>query len=218
MVTLDDQDDGVEQTAPVWAVFGDLMAGLLGAFVLILVGVLVVQMDLMASLESEVKKRQVEEQRRMALEQALAIPLQTGRVTLNNGRIGISGSVLFPVNSDQLRPDGRLLLKSLVHPLRVYLGERNEMLMVSGFTDDKRIRDSKDQRFADNLELSAQRALTVTRALIEEGMPSAQVFAAAFGSEQPVASNADEQGRALNRRVEMAPVPRSSSLKPMAHE
>jgi hypothetical protein len=26
------------QTAPVWAVFGDLMAGLLGAFVLILVG------------------------------------------------------------------------------------------------------------------------------------------------------------------------------------
>ena len=154
----------------------------------------------------------------MALEQALAIPLQTGRVTLNNGRIGISGSVLFPVNSDQLRPDGRLLLKSLVHPLRVYLGERNEMLMVSGFTDDKRIRDSKDQRFADNLELSAQRALTVTRALIEEGMPSAQVFAAAFGSEQPVASNVDEQGRALNRRVEMAPVPRSSSLKPVAHE
>jgi len=218
MVTLDDQDDGVEQTAPVWAVFGDLMAGLLGAFVLILVGVLVVQMDLMASLESEVKKRQVEEQRRMALEQALAIPLQTGRVTLNNGRIGISGSVLFPVNSDQLRPDGRLLLKSLVSPLRVYLGERNEMLMVSGFTDDKRIRDGKDQRFADNLELSAQRALTVTRALIEEGMPSAQVFAAAFGSEQPVASNADEQGRALNRRVEMAPVPRSSSLKPVAHE
>jgi flagellar motor protein MotB len=218
MVTLDDQDDGVEQTAPVWAVFGDLMAGLLGAFVLILVGVLVVQMDLMVSLESEVKKRQVEEQRRMALEQALAIPLQTGRVTLNNGRIGISGSVLFPVNSDQLRPDGRLLLKSLVHPLRVYLGERNEMLMVSGFTDDKRIRDGKDQRFADNLELSAQRALTVTRALIEEGMPSAQVFAAAFGSEQPVASNVDEQGRALNRRVEMAPVPRSSSLKPVAHE
>ena len=32
----------MEQTAPVWAVFGDLMAGLLGAFVLILVGVLVI--------------------------------------------------------------------------------------------------------------------------------------------------------------------------------
>lgn len=212
MMELDDSDDATQQVAPVWAVFADLMSGLLGAFVLVLAGVMVVQMDLVSSLQTEIQKRRVEEQRRIALEKALAIPLATGRVTLNDGRIGISGSVLFPVNSDQLRPEGRLLLKSLVHPLRVYLDERREMLMVSGFTDDKRIHEG-NQRFADNLELSAQRALTVTRALIEEGMPSAQVFAAAFGAEQPVAPNTDESGRALNRRVEMAPVPRSSGPK-----
>jgi len=196
--------------APVWTVFGDLMAGLVGAFVLVLIGVLLVQMDLVASLQQEVEKRRIEEQRRMALEKALAIPLASGRVTLADGRIGISGSVLFPVNSDELRTEGRQLLGSLVHPLRVYLGERKEMLMVSGFTDDKPLREG-NQRFADNLELSAQRALTVTRVLIEEGMPASQVFAAAFGAEQPVASNASEQGRALNRRVEMAPVPRASA-------
>jgi flagellar motor protein MotB len=206
---VDQLDDGIEQTAPVWAVFGDLMSGLLGAFVLILIGVLVVQMELMTSLEAEVAKRRQEEQRRMALEKALAIPLQSGRVTLNNGRIGISGSVLFPVNSDQLRPEGRQLLTSLVPPLRVYLGERDEMLMVSGFTDDKPIQGG-NRRFDDNLELSAQRALTVTRALVEEGMPPSRVFSAAFGAEQPVASNASEKGRALNRRVEMAPVPKAS--------
>ena len=217
MTDLDERGEGMEQTAPVWAVFGDLMSGLLGAFVLILVGVLVVQMDLMASLESEVQKRRVEEHRRIALEKALAIPLAAGRVTLNNGRIGISGSVLFPLNSDQLRPEGRLLLKSLVPPLQVYLGERDELLMVSGFTDDKPIQEG-NQRFADNLELSAQRALKVTRALIEEGMPSSLAFAAAFGAEQPVASNTDEKGRALNRRVEMAPVPKSANLKPASHE
>ena len=209
MTDVDQLDDGIEQTAPVWAVFGDLMSGLLGAFVLILIGVLVVQMELMTSLEAEVAKRRQEEQRRMALEKALAIPLQSGRVTLNNGRIGISGSVLFPVNSDQLRPEGRQLLTSLVPPLRVYLGERDEMLMVSGFTDDKPIQGG-NQRFDDNLELSAQRALTVTRALVEEGMPPSRVFSAAFGAEQPVASNASEKGRALNRRVEMAPVPKAS--------
>lgn len=213
MAALDESDEGIGQTAPVWAVFGDLMAGLLGAFVLILVGVLVVQMDLVANLESEIRKRQQEEQRRMALEKALAIPLQTGRVTLQNGRIGISGSVLFALSSDQLRPDGRLLLKSLVPPLKVYLGERDELLMVSGFTDD-RVVQGGSQRFADNLELSAQRALTVTRVLIEEGMPSARVFSAAFGAEQPVASNAEEKGRALNRRVEMAPVPKAPLPKP----
>jgi flagellar motor protein MotB len=142
----------------------------------------------------------------MSLEQALAVPLASGRVTLNNGRIGISGSVLFAPNSDELRPEGQQLLKTLVQPLKVYLGERREMLMVSGFTDNKTLL-AKNRRYDDNLELSAQRALTVTRALIAEGMPSAQVFAAAFGAEQPVAANTNDQGRALNRRVEMAPVP-----------
>ena len=204
-------DDGVEQTAPVWAVFGDLMAGLLGAFVLILVGVLVVQIDLVASLKQEVEKRQQEEKRRMALEKALAIPLASGRVTVHEGRIGISGSVLFAAGSAELRTEGRQLLQSLVVPLKVYLMERDEMLMVSGFTDNTALLQGRHQRFADNLELSAQRALTVTRTLIDEGMPSSQVFAAAFGAEQPVASNADEKGRAQNRRVEMAPVPKASN-------
>ena len=201
--------DGMEQTAPVWAVFGDLMTGLLGAFVLILVGVLGVQMQLASNLEAETKKRQMEEQRRIALEQALAIPLASGRVTLSNGRIGISGSVLFAPNSDQLQTAGRQLLKSLSAPLGVYLKARDEMLMVSGFTDDRPVRES-NARFEDNLELSAERALTVTRALIDDGIPSSSVFAAAFGPAQAVASNRSEEGRARNRRVEIAPVPRSA--------
>jgi flagellar motor protein MotB len=206
---MDDSDAGLEQTAPVWAVFGDLMSGLLGAFVLLLVCVLGIQLELATSLQEEVKKRQSEQQQRLALEKALAIPLASGRVTLNNGRIGISGSVLFALNSDRLQPEGRQILKSLAAPLAAYLGARGELLLVSGFTDDRPVVDSNRQ-FADNLELSAQRALTVTRALVEEGVPPAAVFAAAFGPEQPVASNADAAGRSRNRRVEMAPVPRSS--------
>ena len=209
---MEDTDTGVEQTAPVWAVFGDLMSGLLGAFVLLLVGVLVVQFELATHLEVEVKKRQLEEQRRITLEAALAIPLATGRITLNNGRIGISGRVLFSLNSDQLQPEGRQLLSSLVIPLRAYLTARDELLMVSGFTDDRSIRGG-NHRFADNWELSAQRALTVTRALIDEGMPSSMVFAAAFGAEQPMTPNTDETARAQNRRVEMAPVPKTSNSK-----
>ncbi|GBG03051.1 outer membrane protein [Azospira sp. I13] len=207
---MEELDPSVEQTAPVWAVFGDLMAGLLGAFVLILVGVLGVQLELVTTLEAEVQKRQAEEQRRMALEKALAIPLASGRVTLNNGRIGISGSVLFALNSDQLQPDGKQLLKSLAAPLGAYVQARDEMLMVSGFTDDMPVRGSNRQ-FEDNWELSAQRALTVTRELIDAGIPASSVFAAAFGAQQPVAANADAQGRAKNRRVEIAPVPRGGS-------
>ncbi len=214
---MHDSDAALDDSAPVWAVFGDLMSGLLGAFVLLLVGVLIVHLEVATSLEAEVKLRQQEEQRRLTLEKALAIPLASGRITLDNGRIGISGRFLFAVNSDQLQPEGRKLLESLVQPLRSFLTSRNEMLMVSGFTDDRSIRGSNSQ-FADNWELSAQRALTVTRALIDEGMPSGLVFAAAFGSEQPMASNGDERGRALNRRVEMSPIPKTVSTKPTPHE
>jgi len=57
-----------------------------------------------------------------------------------------------------------------------------------------------------------------TRALIDEGMPASQVFAAAFGAEQPVASNTDESGRAQNRRVEMAPVPKAPNVKPARND
>jgi flagellar motor protein MotB len=94
-----------------------------------------------------------------------------------------------------------------------YLKSRSEILMVSGFTDDQQVRDGNRQ-FADNWELSAERALTVTRALITEGVPASSVFAAAFGSGQPVSSNANEEGRARNRRVEITPIPKPSTATP----
>ena len=206
---LDGGDGGTEPGVTVWAVFGDLMSGLLGAFVLILVCALGMQLELATKLESEVQQREAEAKRRQTLEEALAGPLAAGRVTLTNGRIGISGNVLFAFNSADLQPEGRQLLKSLAGPLSAYLRSRDEILMVSGFTDDRQMRDNARQ-FADNWELSAQRALTVTRALIESGVPSSSIFAAAFGAEQAVASNADADGRSKNRRVEMAPTPRPS--------
>ena len=205
-----EHDADVESTAPSWMSFADLMTGVLGAFVLLLVGVMAAQLDMASKLEDEVQKRQIEEQKRQSLEKALAIPLASGRITLNNGRIGISGKLLFELNSDKLEPEGRKLLKSLVVPLRSYLQSRDEMLMVSGFTDDKAV-GSRNRQFEDNWELSAQRALTVTRTLIEEGMPSSMLFAAAFGQEQPLVANTSEKARAQNRRVEMAPVPKSTN-------
>ena len=205
-----EHDADVEATSATWISFADLMTGLLGAFVLLLVGVMAAQLDMASQLEVEVQKRQIEEQKRLSLENALAIPLASGRITLNNGRIGISGKLLFKLNSDQLEPEGRQLLKSLVLPLRSYLQTRDEMLMVSGFTDDRAIT-SRNREFPDNWELSAQRALTVTRTLIEEGMPSPLLFAAAFGQEQALVPNTSEQARAQNRRVEMAPVPKANN-------
>jgi flagellar motor protein MotB len=227
----DDIDTGVEPSPIAWAVFGDLMSVLMGAFVLILVGVIALQLELSTALEAEVKKRldlsdrlqtevqqrEEETQRRQALEQALAVPLAAGQVTLVDGRIGISGSVLFALNSDQLQPEGRAVLQSLIEPLSEYLKAHDEVLMVSGFTDDQPVHQN-NRRFSDNWELSAQRALTVTRALITEGISPEVVFAAAFGEQRPVADNSDEAGRASNRRVEIAPIPKTSNAAGAAGE
>jgi len=209
---MEELEDANSESSPVWAIFGDLMSGLVGVFVLILVWVLGFQLELAKTLEEEVKKREAEEQRRLALEQALADPLSSGRVTLRDGRIGIRGSFLFATNSDQLQPEGEALLQTLVEPLHVYLTDRDQLLMISGFTDNRPIQ-SGNLHYKDNWELSAQRALTVTRALIDSGMPKDRVFAAAFGAQQPVVENSDDESRAKNRRVEMAPVPRN---KPQA--
>lgn len=208
---LEIEQEGVG--TPAWAAFGDLMAGVLGAFVLVLAAALVGQLDLANQLQAEIAQRQAEQARREALERALAGPLaeslKSGRITLVEGRIGISGAVLFAVGSAELHADGRALLRSLATPLRTYLAQRDEILMVSGFTDDRGLITGKGApKFADNWELSAQRALTVARTLMAEGLPPDAVFAAAFGPQQPVASNDDAAGRALNRRVEIAPTPR----------
>lgn len=208
-----ERENEYTEAAPVWPIFGDLMSGLVGVFVLVLVWVLGIQLELAKSLEEEVARREAAEQRRMALEQALADPLAAGRVTFRDGRIGISGSVLFSLNSAELQPEGLALLQTLVNPLKVYLEERDELLMVSGFTDDLPIQKHQNALYSDNWELSAQRALTVTRALVNAGMPADWVFAAAFGSQHPVASNQDQAGRSQNRRVEMAPVPRANNGK-----
>ena len=63
-----DLDSGIDDQAgtalPVWAAFGDLMSVLLGAFVLILVGVIALQLQLQIKLDEEIAQRKLETQRR----------------------------------------------------------------------------------------------------------------------------------------------------------
>ena len=206
---MEQLEGGEQQSAPVWAIFSDLMAALVGILALILVWVIGIQLELSQSLAQEIEKRETEEQRRIALEQALEDPLTKGLVTFRDGRIGISGNVLFELNSDQLQAEGEEVLESLIRPLQAYLEQHDELLMVSGFTDDLPMHPGN--RYQDNWGLSAQRALTVTRTLTELGLPNDRVFAAAFGPHHPAVPNVDAESRAQNRRVEISTVPRAPS-------
>ena len=59
---------------------------------------------------------------------------------------------------------------------------------------------------AANKKLSADRAATVRQALVERGVPAAQIESEGHGSERPIVSNESEEGRARNRRVELVVV------------
>jgi flagellar motor protein MotB len=203
-------EDERTSTLPVWTAFGDLMACLLGVFVLFFVWTVSFEVSMAKDLEAERMQRKAATERLSVLESALAGPLHAGLITFVDGRIGIRGSVLFDLNSAELRDEGRALLREMARPLSTYLASREESLMVSGFTDDLQMR--RPRTFKDNWELSVQRALTVVRALVEAGVPEDALFAAGFGENHPVAENDSEENRAKNRRVEMAPVPRPRPL------
>lgn len=201
---------------PIWPAFGDLMACLFGLFVLLFVWAIAFQVDLTKDLEAEKKERadaaaklaeaQVDKARLETLESALAGPLKDGRITLTDGKIGIRGSVLFALNRAELSEEGEAILAGLGEPLRAYLEQHHEAIMVSGFTDSSPILPGTT-KFQDNLELSSARAITVTRALTAAGIPKEAIFAAGFGDAHPIVPNDSAEHRAMNRRVEIAPVP-----------
>jgi len=71
---------------------------------------------------------------------------------------------------------------------------------VVGHTDSDPIKKSK---WADNWELSAQRALSVLRYLVKKGIPEDLIQASGRGASHPVASNTSASGKSQNRRVEI---------------
>ncbi|HIJ53210.1 MAG TPA: OmpA family protein [Planctomycetes bacterium] len=76
----------------------------------------------------------------------------------------------------------------------------NNRIDVVGHTDTDPIKKSK---WKDNLELSAQRALTVVRYLIGRGVDNKRIRAIGCGAARPVVSNATASGKSKNRRVEI---------------
>jgi len=119
MPSFEIEDDASAELAPIWPAFGDLMACLFGMFVLFFVWTVGLEATLARDLAHERTSRAAESARREALERALAGPLAEGRITLVDGRIGIRGSVLFALNSAELRDEGATVLRDIAGPLRI---------------------------------------------------------------------------------------------------
>lgn len=128
------------------------------------------------------------------------------RVVRNKMVVELPEAVLFASGSAKLKEEGVRVLAE-VGPVLASLGERQ--FQVGGHTDNKPIR---TKRFPSNWELSGARGIEVTKLLIEYGVPATRISAAAYADTQPVASNDTPEGRALNRRIEIALQPSLDEL------
>ena len=82
--------------------------------------------------------------------------------------------------------------------------KQNVTVRVLGFTDDLPLTGRNERIYGTHLALSKARAQRVALALKEAlGLPNAALESDGYGSERPLASNASERTRALNRRVEV---------------
>jgi type VI secretion system protein ImpK len=107
------------------------------------------------------------------------------------------GGGLFESGGIEIRGPYREVLKRIAEALQEVRGN----VLVSGYTDNQPIR---SLRFPSNWELSQARAETVKGLLdVYAGQPG-RIRAEGRGEADPVAENATAEGRARNRRVEIA--------------
>ena len=76
----------------------------------------------------------------------------------------------------------------------------NWVLQVDGHTDNLPVRAG---RYTDNWDLSTERALSVVRFLVSQGVPAARLAATGYGEFQPLTSGDNAEDRRLNRRIEL---------------
>jgi chemotaxis protein MotB len=112
--------------------------------------------------------------------------------------VTLPNTILFDSGKETLKNASSTELNHIASVLQSQYAGRQ--IDVVGHTDSQPIKKSK---WKDNWELSSQRALSVTRYLIQHGIAADKIRAVGRGESQPIASNATPSGRARNRRVEI---------------
>ena len=223
------QQGGGEGGAPAWMVtYGDLMGLLLTFFILLIsfstldqkkisqaiisvqgaFGVLPQNMTAVAIRQNMARAkartpRSIERAARefrsrlqmLGLEDSIEIKYDgTGGLEIN-----LPSGVLFDLGRADLKSEAYEVLNGLASSLSDIPGKRIE---IRGHTDNLPLSDTS--RYADNYDLSYHRAKNVmTQMTGPGGVPREETEVIACGPSQPVGDNGTEEGRQLNRRVQI---------------
>ncbi len=144
--------------------------------------------QLMQEMKSEIAKGQV------------TISELKGKLTLD-----VVDKILFASGQAEVMKEGLAVLKRVVDILK---NVKDKAIRIEGHTDNVKIKGALARHYPTNWELSAARAINVTKYLQQQGIDPALLSATAFGEYKPVASNNTSEGRAKNRRIAIILLPK----------
>ena len=125
-------------------------------------------------------------------------------VEIVGDRFVFQSEVLFAQGQAEIAAEGQDQLAKLAVALANIATkipeDINWVLQVDGHTDDVPIRAG---RYADNWDLSTERALSVVRFLNQQGLPANRLAAAGYGEFQPLDAADNDDARRKNRRIEL---------------
>jgi chemotaxis protein MotB len=123
-----------------------------------------------------------------------------GKLTVN-----MVDKILFNSGESEVKEEGLEILKRVVDILK---NAKDKTIRIEGHTDNVAIRGNLAKKYPTNWELSAARAINVTKFLQKEGIDPQILSAQAFGEYKPIADNSDSEGKAKNRRIAIILLPK----------
>ena len=175
---------------------------------------------------AQLRTQKAESDKRMAaiedIQKQFAKMIDTGqlRVSARRGELVVSlpaEVLLFPSGSAESSKQGEYAVVEVAAVLKRFPDRR---FLVVGHTDNQDFAKAKTGTEAvcapkDNWQLSTERALTVTRVMVTAGMDQKKLLPAGVGEHDPIASNANAEGRQRSRRIEIALLPAINELPPL---
>ncbi|HTY20577.1 MAG TPA: OmpA family protein [Geobacteraceae bacterium] len=137
--------------------------------------------------------------------------ISQGQVTISElkGKLTVNmvDAILFDSGKAEVKPAGLEVLKKVIDILKTV---KDKVIRIEGHTDNVQISGSLAVKYPSNWELSAVRAVNVTRYLQQQGIDPTLLSAIAYGEYHPVASNDTDEGKVKNRRIEIILVPKDA--------
>ena len=124
-------------------------------------------------------------------------------VKIVGDRFVFQSEVLFAPGQASIGEEGQKQLAQIAAALTEIIREIPDdipwILQIDGHTDDVPV----SGVYADNWDLSTERALSVVRFMIREGVPASRLSASGYGEFQPIATGNSVEDRQKNRRIEL---------------